>query len=115
MGSIVSLSEYRAHRRVTGSSPESVLSVPAREEDAFARLIRACCDAMLGTCTAIAASLECLQGALGAFDSAPINRELERSRQCRADTAAITRLMDAGDVEGCIRFRDAILSRVDNA
>jgi hypothetical protein len=59
----------------------------------------------------LASRLEGIRPIEQAVTDRQIHLTLEGMRQCRADCEAITRLIDAGDIDGCLRLRDAILAR----
>lgn len=114
MSNVVSLCAHRARR--AQPIPPSAPAVPqAGDHFGLAQ------DSLAQASTALQEIRGCLDEVarrLGSADPEVRDRgqrrvalALEKLRQCRADTAELTRLIEAGDIDGCERLRESIQAR----
>jgi hypothetical protein len=111
---VVSLSDYRdrhAPPLVVKTVAEANADRIARAQDSLQDASRALRD--------ITVCLDAVAQRLGSRDDAAHERgqhrvvvALEKLHQCRADAAELTRLIEAGDIDGCLRLRESIQARV---
>jgi hypothetical protein len=110
MSNVVSLCAYRERRTRAARDVPAGADALARAQDSLTRAsqamhgITACLDEM-------AKRLGKPDPALRASTQQRIGMALERLHQAQADSAELTRLIDAGDIAGCERLRASIRAR----
>lgn len=118
MSTVVSLCDYRTRQVQTAESDD--LSGGASWGNSRARLARAQ-ESLADASQALRGITDCLDEVarrLGHADPGVRERSQHRVRaaldklhQCRVDTAELTRLIEAGDIDGCERLRASIQAR----
>lgn len=115
MSNVVSLCDYRARQAQTVAVEDVPWDAPRGSRLARAR------DSLADASQALRGITDCLDEVarrLGRTDTDARERSqdrvrvaLEKLRQCRVDTAELTKLIEAGDIDGCERLRASIQAR----